>query len=146
MMLMPRHGFPRRGWLVAGMLSAVLVGCGGGSSRPAAPPAAAPAQAQSAPAAPAGPTKIDLDKIFPQGRGRDLVLANFQNCHTVVPIVVLQMDKDAWQRNSIDHRPRVTNLSDAEFSVLYEYLSATFGPHRPVPELPRELLETWTSY
>jgi hypothetical protein len=91
-------------------------------------------------------SKIDMEEIFPPGPGRDLVLNNCQNCHTFVPIVVLQMEKDAWQRNSLDHRERVTTLSDAEFKMLYEYLTASFHPGRPVPKLPKELLETWTSY
>ena len=60
--------------------------------------------------------------------------------------VVLQMDKDAWHRNSLDHRERVTTLSDEEFKTIYEYLSTNFGPHRPVPKLPKELLKTWTGY
>jgi mono/diheme cytochrome c family protein len=87
-----------------------------------------------------------MEEIFPPGHGRDLVLNNCQNCHTFVPIVVLQMEKDAWQRNSIDHRERVTQLTEDEFRIVYEYLSTNFGPHRPVPELPKALLETWTSY
>ena len=90
--------------------------------------------------------KINMDEIFPQGPGRDLVLNNCQNCHTFVPIVVLQMEKEAWARNSIDHRDRVTTLTDEEFKTLYEYLVANFHPGRPVPKLPKELLETWTSY
>ena len=90
--------------------------------------------------------KVNLDEIFPPGEGRDLVLNNCQNCHTFVPIVVLQMDKDAWQRNSIDHRDRVTSLTDEEFRTLYAYLTANFHPGRPVPKLPKELLDTWTSY
>jgi cytochrome c5 len=91
-------------------------------------------------------SKVDINAIFPPGDGRDLVLNNCQNCHTFVPIVVLQMDKDAWTRNSLDHRERVTSLSDEEFSRLYAYLTANFHPGRPVPRLPKALLETWTSY
>lgn len=90
--------------------------------------------------------KIDMEEIFPRGPGRELVLNNCQNCHTFVPIVVLQMEKDAWARNSIDHRERVTSLTDEEFTSLYAYLVANFHPGRPVPTLPKELLETWTSY
>ena len=90
--------------------------------------------------------KVNLDEIFPPGDGRDLVLNNCQNCHTFVPIVVLQMDADAWTRNSIDHRDRVTSLTDEEFKTLYTYLRANFHPGRPVPTLPRALLDTWTSY
>jgi mono/diheme cytochrome c family protein len=92
------------------------------------------------------PVKVNLDEIFPPGPGRDLVLENCQNCHTFVPIVVLQMDKDAWHRNSLDHRERVTTLTDEQFKTVYEYLATNFGPHRPVPKLPKELLKTWTGY
>jgi cytochrome c5 len=90
--------------------------------------------------------KVNIDEIFPPGDGRDLVLNNCQNCHTFVPIVVLQMDADAWTRNSIDHRDRVTSLTDEEFKTLYTYLRANFHPGRPVPTLPKALLDTWTSY
>jgi cytochrome c5 len=90
--------------------------------------------------------KVNIDEIFPAGEGRDLVLNNCQNCHTFVPIVVLQMEEAAWTRNSIDHRERVTQLSDEDFKTLYAYLKANFHPGRPVPTLPKELLDTWTSY
>jgi mono/diheme cytochrome c family protein len=92
------------------------------------------------------PDKVNLEEIFPAGPGRDLVLENCQNCHTFVPIVVLQMDKDGWQRNSLDHRERVTSLTDEQFKTVYDYLSTNFGPHRPVPRLPKALLKTWTGY
>ena len=91
-------------------------------------------------------SKVNIDEIFPPGEGRDLVLNNCQNCHTFVPIVVLQMDADAWTRNSLDHRDRVTSLTDDEFKTLYSYLRANFHPGRPVPTLPKALLDTWTSY
>ena len=90
--------------------------------------------------------KVDIDQIFPPGEGRDLVLNNCQNCHTFVPIVVLQMEEDAWTRNSIDHRDRVAQVSDEDFKTMYAYLQANFHPGRPVPKLPKELLDTWTSY
>ncbi len=88
--------------------------------------------------------KIDMNAIFPAGAGRDLVMNNCQNCHTFVPIVVLQMEEAAWTRSSVDHRPRVTCLSDADFKTLYDYLKANFNPSHPVPALPQALLDTWT--
>jgi hypothetical protein len=94
----------------------------------------------------AQPAKVNLDDIFPPGRGRALVLNNCTTCHTFVPIVVLQMTSDAWERNSRDHRERVKALNDADFGTLYEYLKANFNPNRPVPKLPQALLETWTAY
>jgi mono/diheme cytochrome c family protein len=112
-------------------------------SAPARPPQPAKAEA---PAPPAQKTSLDLNAIFPPGPGRELVLNNCTTCHTFVPIVILQMTKEAWQRNSRDHRGRVTALSDADFKTLYQYLQANFNPSRPVPKLPPELLETWTAY
>ena len=92
------------------------------------------------------PAKVDLDKIVPAGPGRQLVLDNCTTCHTFVPIVVLRMTREAWQRNSRDHRERVKGLGEDEFKTLYEYLTANFNPEKPVPELPNELMQTWTSY
>ena len=118
------------------------------SSRPTAVPENAPKASQDPAAKLAAKVsaKVDIDKIFPSGKGRDLILNNCTGCHTIVPIVVLQMTRDAWERNSRDHRARVTALSDEEFKTLYEYLIANFNPQRPVPELPTALLDTWTSY
>jgi hypothetical protein len=120
----------------------ILAGC----STPAPP--AQPAQPAKVAIAPADTqsAKVNINEIFPPGRGRDLLLANCTSCHTFVPIVVLQMSKEAWERNSRDHRGRVAALGDADFKTLYQYLIANFNPARPVPKLPRELLDTWTSY
>ena len=96
---------------------------------------------------PAGKSeKVDLDKVFPSGAGKTLVLNNCTNCHTITPIVVLQLTKEAWERSGRDHRERVYAMSDSEFNTLYEYLIANFNPNKPVPQLPKELLDTWTSY
>lgn len=124
-----------------------VMGCGGNTSEEASAADTAPAvAARSGTADAAGVTRVDMNAIFPQGDGRDLVLNNCQNCHTFVPIVVLQMDAAGWTRSSVDHRARVSSLSDAEFERIYTYLKANFNPQRPVPRLPPELLESWTSY
>lgn len=128
----------RRTLLVASVLT-LAAACGG--------PVPTAAQESGKPAATASqPTKVNMDEIFPPGPGRDLVLNNCQSCHVWVPIVILQMDKAAWYRNSLEHRERVKGLRDEEFKILYDYLSSTFTPERPVPKLPPELLEAWTSY
>jgi hypothetical protein len=113
-------------------------------SGPAPPPP--PRQAQATPASDSGPNHVDINAIFPAGPGRELVLDNCTSCHTFVPIVVLQMNKDEWERNKRIHRSRVPALSDPDFEVLYQYLVANFNPNRPVPTLPKELLATWTTY
>ncbi len=116
---------------------ALAVACGAPSSDTTPP---------EAPAVAAGPITVDIDAIFPAGPGRDLVLNNCQGCHVWAPIVILQMDESQWYRNSLEHRDRVEALTDEEFEVLYDYLTSTFTPARPVPELPPALLEAWTSY
>jgi hypothetical protein len=121
--------------------SALTLGVACGGPAPTAP------QEPEKPAPVTGqPTKVNMDEIFPPGPGRDLVLNNCQSCHPWVPIVILRMDKAAWSRNSLEHRERVKGLRDEEFKILYDYLSSTFTPDRPVPKLPPELLGTWTSY
>jgi hypothetical protein len=87
-----------------------------------------------------------MDAIFPQGPGRNLVLNNCQNCHTWVPILILQMNEQEWDRWSREHRQRVEGLVDDEFSTLLSYLKVNFNPDTPVPELPPALLEAWTTY
>ena len=114
-------------------------------SAPAPPPQTAQ-PAKVAVAAHTQSVKVNINEIFPPGRGRDLLLDNCTSCHTFVPIVVLQMSKEAWERNSRDHRGRVAALSDADFKTLYQYLIVNFNPARPVPKLPQELMDTWTSY
>lgn len=120
---------------------AVVIGCGGSAAIDRATPADTSASGGAA-----APSKVDLGAIFPPGPGREVVLGSCQNCHTFVPIVILQMDKDAWRRNSLDHRDRVATLSDEQFNQAYTYLTQNFGPHRPVPQLPPELLQSWTTY
>jgi hypothetical protein len=138
------------GWalITAGLLT-VMVSCGGGTPGDASQSSgseAAPAAAGGGKTtAGAGASKVNMDELFPPGAGRDLVLNNCQNCHTFVPIVVLQMDEEAWTRSSLDHRQRV-NVNDDEFKTIYTYLKANFNPNRPVPKLPKELLESWTTY
>lgn len=127
-----------------------LAACGGASpesgSAAAPPPPVKPADGSGTSTAGVNASKVNMDEIFPAGAGRDLVLNNCQNCHTFVPIVILQMDEDAWTRSSLDHRGRVAGLSDEEFKMLDTYLKANFNPNRPVPKLPQELLESWTTY
>ena|SRR5712692_4531780 len=132
---------PRRRLLAIGASAALaaLAGCGapGSSPEPRQPAKATRSSGSQS-------VKVNIDEIFPPGRGRDLVLSNCTTCHTFVPIVVLQMTKEAWERNSRDHRDRVKALSDDDFKTLYEYLVVNFNPDRPVPTLPKELLDTWT--
>lgn len=127
------------------------------TTAPTLAPTAAPAQPTKSTVTTANPTvaptskpgsftKADVDKIFPPGRGQDLVFRACVNCHNWVPIVVTQQTKEEWERNSRDHRARV-GLNDDDFQYLYQYLEENFNPSKPVPtNIPEDLLKQWTSY
>lgn len=87
-----------------------------------------------------------MDKIFPPGEGREVVLQNCTNCHTFVPIALARNTPDEWWSHRTQHRQRVPGLTDAQVDTLYGYLTTNFAPGRPLPELPEDLLQTWTSY
>ena len=69
---------------------------------------------------------FNINDVFPEGAGRDLVLDNCQSCHVLVPILVLPLDEAAWYRSSLEHRERVEGLTDNEFETLYQYLESNF--------------------
>ncbi len=132
-----------------------------GAVSPASTPATAftavPATAQSRPTTAPAITKAaskpgtfgqaELDKIFPPGKGQDLVFRACVNCHNWVPLVMAGLDKPAWEQNKMNHRNRVSGLSDQEFEFLYDYLVQTFPAGHPVPDnIPEDLLTQWTSY
>lgn len=91
-------------------------------------------------------SEFNINDVFPEGAGRDLVLDNCQSCHVLVPILVLPLDEAAWYRSSLEHRERVEGLTDSEFETLYQYLESNFTPDRATPELPPALLDSWTTY
>jgi hypothetical protein len=111
--------------------------------------AAEPAQAQD----------LDLDVIFRcNGESgvdpaacvdqRNVIINNCTVCHTFVPIVMQQWSEDEWRNLLVRHveNGRVGQLSPDDVDALEGYLAATFNADLPPPELPEELLKTWTSY
>jgi mono/diheme cytochrome c family protein len=93
-----------------------------------------------------GATRVNIDEIFPPDEGRDIILQNCVNCHTIAPIALARMTSGEWSRHRLDHRQRVSGISDAEADLVWAYLAKHLGPDRPIPQLPKELLDTWTSY
>ncbi len=87
--------------------------------------------------------KLDMDRIFPPGKGRDLVLFNCTGCHSFVRIVTGQRTQDAWQVVRRTMRSRVSGLGDQEYDELFAYLEANFDDTRPVPSLPDWLLGSY---
>jgi hypothetical protein len=135
---------------------AVVVGCTAAPAAPApttaptatsAPAAAAtkpPSGGGAAPAAARKPGALDMNAIFPPGPGRELVLNNCTNCHSIVPIVTGKKAKPAWDSIKANHLQRVSGMNRDDVNVVFDYLVANFGPNNPEPQLPRELLEAGT--
>jgi hypothetical protein len=124
----------------------MTVACSGGAETSAGGQSAPEVNGAPPAATSSAPTRLNMDELFPPGEGRDLVLNNCQSCHNFAPILTLQMDAQQWDRNRNDHRERVSQVSDADVQKMYDYLKKTFNPDRPVPTLPKEMLDSWTSY
>lgn len=111
------------------------------------------AAASLAPASRSAAQGVDVNAIFscepggPLGQqspeqctaSRQAVLNNCTACHTFVPIVKAQKTPEAWDATMAAHRPRVPDVSDADFQQLRDFLVAHFNPENPVPALPPEL-------
>ena len=93
---------------------------------------------------PGAPLRIDMDAIFPDGAGRELLLNNCTNCHSFVRIVLMQRTRQQWSVVKSNMRPRVAGLSDHDVDTIFDYLEDAFNETRPEPKLPKWLLETET--
>lgn len=109
--------------------------------------------------APASAQDVNLDVIFrcaatdePGKAGcleaRNLITNNCTVCHTFVPIVMQQFDAAGWTGLLDRHiqNGRVNQLSPEQLTAIHDYLAANFNGSLPPPDLPPELLATWTSY
>ena len=133
--------------------SGALAQTGGvGAAAAAAPTAAAkpsdgtPDQSNPPAKSSGATTELNMDELFPPGEGRELVLQYCTNCHTITPILLTRFDADGWKSHRANHQSRVPGLTDAQADILWAYLTEHFNPSRPIPELPEEMLQTWTSY
>lgn len=79
-------------------------------------------------------------------RSRGLVMQYCTSCHTFAPIVMQQFDESGWASLMNRHKGWIPNLPEADFQQIRSYLTANFRPDLDPPELPPELLDTWTSY
>jgi mono/diheme cytochrome c family protein len=79
---------------------------------------------------------------------RDLITNNCTVCHTFVPIVMQQFDAAGWTGLLDRHvqNGRVNQLSSEQIAAIHAYLSENFNGDLPPPELPPELLQTWTAF
>jgi hypothetical protein len=89
--------------------------------------------------------KLDIDALLPPGPGRELVLQYCVNCHNIAPIILARKTHDEWEYHRKDHTGRLA-ITQEEWDTIYNYLETYLTPDRPIPELPPELLNDWTSY
>lgn len=131
-----------RRWLFAAVVgSAVLAAsCAVPTVQLGAPAQPATLTSGPATATPAGAAqRLNLDAIFPPGKGRDLVLMNCTTCHGFGIIVRGQRKMGHWETLKRDHRDRVSGLSDGDHNTLFTYLAENFNDTKPEPELPEWL-------
>jgi hypothetical protein len=88
--------------------------------------------------------KLNIDELLPPAPGRELVLDYCITCHSISPIVLARKTRDEWIGLRHVHTGRVT-LSQEELDKLYNYLIANLTPDRPIPPLPKDLIDYWTS-
>ncbi len=137
-----------RGWRGSGcvLVLLALAGCGGGDApAPAgggAEQAATPPPEAAAPAPP--PAQVEpqtVADIFPEGEGRDLLLANCSSCHAVACGAIGQRTATRWDSLRDAHREHVASLSAADLEQVFAYLQANFSDGQPEPFVPPAFLE-----
>lgn len=94
--------------------------------------------ATSTPTVASQPAQVDLDAIFPPGKGRDLVLSTCGNCHPWVCAIKGQRPRTHWATLKATHLGLTPALSDEEYDVLWTYLAEHFNDTSPEPPLPPE--------
>ncbi len=80
---------------------------------------------------------MDLDKIFPAGEGRALVIRKCTSvCHRIGAIVRGQRTLARWEAIQWSHRGKTGLANDDDLRTIFDYLEANFNPGHPEPDLP----------
>lgn len=115
--------------------SLCIVGCGSepGSSEQSTPQVSDPPPVEAAAAS--------LADIFPEGLGRSLVLDSCGACHAAACAAIGQRTEARWASLKEDHRDKLSDMNDADYVVLFAYLSENFNDAKPEPVVPPQFLE-----
>lgn len=95
---------------------------------------------------------VDVNKIFPPSKPpeiREMVLQICTGCHNFVPIVIGRKTPEEWKGTVDRHRDfslKPYGVTAKQEEAILKYLQENFNPKKPVPELPKELLDAWTNY
>lgn len=112
-----------------------MAGCGGASG-----PAEQEAE-QASESAPVVAAAASLTDIFPEGLGRSMVLDSCGACHAAACAAIGQRTQARWASLKQDHRDKLPDMNDADYEVLFAYLSENFNDANPEPAIPPQFLE-----
>lgn len=112
-----------------------IAGCGdaNGPGEQNAQPSSEPPPAVAAPES--------LTDIFPEGLGRSMVLDSCGACHAAACAAIGQRTEARWASLKGDHRDKLSDMDDADYDVLFAYLSDNFNDGKPEPVVPPQFLE-----
>ena len=116
-------------------LALFMAGCGGASG-----PAEQEAE-QATESAPVVAAAASLTDIFPEGLGRSMVLDSCGACHAAACAAIGQRTQARWASLKQDHRDKLPDMNDADYEVLFAYLSENFNDAKPEPSIPPQFLE-----
>ncbi len=80
-----------------------------------------------------------MTQYLAPGAGQELLLDNCGTCHSALCPVFGQRDAAHWQSIKVNHKSRVTGMSDADFNTLFDYLTTNYNDTKPEPNVPPEV-------
>lgn len=70
-----------------------------------------------------------------------MVLDSCGACHAAACAAIGQRTQPRWESLKQDHRDKLSDMDDADYDVLFAYLSENFNDSRPEPVVPPQFLE-----
>ncbi len=129
------RGLSALAMLAAALLLTSCAPTGGTAPATSATQQATLALTTATPAPATQPPPASWADVFPPGPGKQLVLQRCGTCHGFDRIVLGQKPAARWDASKASHKDKVPGMSDADLSMLYDYLAQNFGPDRPEPNI-----------
>lgn len=82
-----------------------------------------------------------IAEIFPEGEGKQIVLANCASCHAVACAAIGQRPPNRWEDLAQAHAEHVPSLSEEDRNTAFAYLAEHFSDQDPEPYVPAQFLE-----
>ncbi|MBI5029743.1 MAG: hypothetical protein HZB51_04395 [Chloroflexi bacterium] len=80
--------------------------------------------------------RVDPNVFFPPSQGHELARDNCLNCHQLITFAYVRKTRDGWMRNRTNHVGRLSDLSEEQIGIIYEYLATIINPDLPIPDIP----------